>query len=137
VSAYFDLIAMNTKIFGELGAAVGVRMLAYSICSLVPADRSSSEKTISKGDLRRLMKDNFEWPTDAELDVAQLPVLAKNLAKNFMNTFFAERGSRLTLDESVRLSAQVRRSNFYFRSKTLLSVLTHDNAIVLPLMSRR
>jgi hypothetical protein len=137
VSAYFDLIAMNTKIFGEIGAAVGVRMLAYSICSLVPADRSSSEKTISKGDLRRLMKDNFEWPTDAELDVAQLPVLAKNLAKNFMNTFFAERGSRLTLDESVRLSAQVRRSNFYFRSKTLLSVLTHDNAIVLPLMSRR
>jgi hypothetical protein len=83
------------------------------------------------------MKDNFEWPTNAELDVAQLPVLAKNLAKNFMNTFFAERGSRLTLDESVRLSAQVRRSNFYFRSKTLLSVLTHDNAIVLPLMSRR
>jgi hypothetical protein len=137
VSAYFDLIAMNTKIFGELGAAVGVRMLAYSICSLVPSDRSSSEKTISKGDLRRLMKDNFEWPTDAELDVAQLPMLAKNLAKNFMNTFFAERGSRLTLDESVRLSAQVRRSNFYFRSKTLLSVLTHDNAIVLPLMSRR
>jgi hypothetical protein len=45
------------------------------------------------------MKDNFEWPTDAELDVAQLPVLAKNLAKNFMNTFFAECGSRLTLDE--------------------------------------
>jgi hypothetical protein len=27
------------------------------------------------------------------LDVTRLPVLAKNLAKNFMNTFFAERGS--------------------------------------------
>jgi hypothetical protein len=38
------------------------------------------------------MKDNFEWPTDAEFDVAQLPVLAKNLAKNFMNTFFASVG---------------------------------------------
>jgi hypothetical protein len=37
----------------------------------------------------------------------RLPVLAKNLAKNFMNTFFAERGSRLTLDESFCLSAQV------------------------------
>jgi hypothetical protein len=49
VSACFDLIAMNTKIFGELGAAVGVRTLAYSVCSLVPADRPSSEKTISKG----------------------------------------------------------------------------------------
>jgi hypothetical protein len=114
VNACFDLVSMNTKIFGELGAAVGVRTLAYSVCSLVPADRPSSEKTISKGDLRRLTKDNFEWPTDAELDVAQLPVLAKNLAKNFMNTFFAQRRFRLTLDESVRLSAQVRRIDFYF-----------------------
>jgi hypothetical protein len=133
VSACFDLIAMNTKIFGELGAAIGVRTLAYSVCSLVPADRPSSEKTISKGDLRRLTKDNFEWPTDAELDVAQLPVLAKN----FMNTFFAQRGSRLTLDESVRLSAQVRGSHFYFRFKTLPSVWTHANSILLPLVSRR
>jgi hypothetical protein len=114
VNACFDLIAMNTKIFGELGAAVGVRTLAYSVCSLVPADRPSSEKTISKGHLRRLMKDNFEWPTDAELDVTQLPVLAKNLAKNFMNTFFAQRGFCLMLDESVRQNAQVRRSDFYF-----------------------
>jgi hypothetical protein len=83
VNACFDLLAMNTKIFGELGAAVGVRTLAYSVCSLVPSDRSSSEKTISKSDLRRLTKDDFEWPTDADLDVAQLPVLPKNLAKNF------------------------------------------------------
>jgi hypothetical protein len=35
--------------------------------------------------------------TDAELDVAQLPVLAKNLTKNFMNTFFAERGGPVLL----------------------------------------
>jgi hypothetical protein len=117
MSTCFDLIAMNTKIFGELGAAVGVRTLAYSVCSLVPSDHPSSEKMISKGDLRRLMKDNFECPTDAELDIAQLPVLAKNLAKNFMNTFFAQRGSRLTLDESVRLRAQVRRSDFIFALK--------------------
>jgi hypothetical protein len=106
VSACFDLIAMNTKIFGELGTAVGVRTLAYSVCSLVPADRPSSEKTVSKNDLRRLTKDDYERPTDAELDISKLPVLAKNLAKNFMNTF-AERGTRLTLDESVRLSVQV------------------------------
>jgi hypothetical protein len=110
VNACFDLISMNTKIFGELGAAVGVRTLAYSVCSLAPSDRPSSEKTIRKSDLRRLTKENFEWPTDADLDVGQLPVLPKNLAKNFMNTFFAQRGYRLTLDESARLSAQVRRS---------------------------
>jgi hypothetical protein len=137
VSACFDLVAMNTKIFGELGAAVGVRMLAYSVCSLVPADHPSSEKTISKSDLRRLTKDNFEWPADTELDVAQLPVLAKNLTKNFMNTFFAECGYRLMLDESVRLRAQVRRSNLYFRSKTLFLVSTRDDVIVLPFMSCR
>jgi hypothetical protein len=119
VNAFFDLLAMNTKIFGELGAAVGVRTLAYSVCSLVPSDRPSSEKTISKSDLRRLTKDNFEWPADEDLDVAQLPVLPKNLTKNFMNTFFAQRGYRLTLDESARLSAQVRRSRFgsCFRSQ--------------------
>jgi hypothetical protein len=104
VRACFDLTTINTKIFGELRAAVGVRTLAYSVCSLVPADRPSSEKTISKGDLWRLTKNDFGWPTDAEVDVSKLPVLAKNLAKNFMNTF-AERGSRLTLDQSVRLSA--------------------------------
>jgi hypothetical protein len=134
VSACFDLITMNTKIFGELRAAVGVRTLAYSVCSLIPVDRPSSEKTVSKSDLRRLTKDDFGWPTDAELNVAQLHVLAKNLAKNFMNTFFAECRSRLTLDESVRLSAQVRRSSFYFCSNTPVLVPTHDDAIMLSLM---
>jgi hypothetical protein len=73
-----------------------------------------SEKTVSKSDIRRLTKDNYGWPSDVELDVSKLPVLARNLAKNFMNTFFAERGSRLTLDESFRLSAQVRRSDLLF-----------------------
>jgi hypothetical protein len=69
-----------------------------------------------------------------ELDVAQLPVLAKNLAKNFMNTFFAERGSCLTLDESARLIAQVHRSSFYFCSNTPVLVPTPDDAIMLSLM---
>jgi uncharacterized membrane protein YjjP (DUF1212 family) len=115
VSACFDLVSMNTKIFGELGAAVGVRTLAYYMCSMVPADCPSSEKTVSKSDLRRSTKDDYGWPSDAELDVSKLPVLAKNLAKNFMNTFFTEHGSRLTLVESVRLSAQVRRSDLCFR----------------------
>jgi hypothetical protein len=120
VTSCFDLIAMNSKIFGELGATVGVRTLAYSVRSLIPADHPLSEKTVSKNDLWRLMKDDYGWPADAELDVTRLPVLAKNLAKNFMNTFFVERGSRLTLDESVRLSTQVRRHDFYFRIDALL-----------------
>jgi hypothetical protein len=125
VNACFDLLSMNTKIFGELAAAVGVRTLAYSVCSLVPPDRPSSEK-ISKGDLRRLTKDNFAWPSDADLDVSQLPVLPKNLAKNFMNTFFAQRGYQLTLDESARLSAQVRRSCFLPKLMIALKVLLRN-----------
>jgi hypothetical protein len=132
VNACFDLIYTNTKIFGELGAAVGARTLAYSVCSLVPSDRPSSEKTISKSDLRRLTKENFEWPSDADLDVGQLPVLPKNLAKNFMNTFFAQRGYRLTLDKSARLSAQVHRSYFYPSSKVALKVYSHNYFDTLP-----
>jgi hypothetical protein len=120
VNACFDLISVNTKIFGELAAAVGVRTLAYSVCSLMPPDRPSSEKTISKGDLRRLTKENFEWPSDAELEVGQLPVLPKNLAKNFMNTFFARCGYQLTLDESERLKAQVRRNCAFLFLKAYL-----------------
>jgi hypothetical protein len=134
VSACFDLITMNTKIFGELGAAVGVRTLAYSVCFLILAECPSSEKTISKNDLRRLTKDDHWWPSDAELDVTRLPVLSKNLAKNFMNTFFAEHGPRLTLDESARLSAQVRRSSFYLCSNSPILVPTPDDAIMLSLM---
>jgi hypothetical protein len=99
---------MNTKIFGELGAAVGVRTLVYSVCSLDPVDRPLSEKTVRRNNIRLLTKDDYGWPSDVELDVSKLPMLAKNLTKNFMNTFFAERGSRLALDEFVRLSAQVR-----------------------------
>jgi hypothetical protein len=133
VDACFDLLSMNTKIFGELGAAVGVRTLAYSVCSLVPSERPSSEKTISKSDLRRLTKDNFEWPTDADLDVGQLPVLPKN----FMNTFFAQRGYRLTLDESARLSAQVHRSYLFPSFKVALVVSSHAYFDMLPPLSCR
>jgi hypothetical protein len=134
VNACFDVISMNTKIFGELGAAVGVRTLAYSVCSLVPPDRPSSEKTISKGDLRRLTKENFEWPSDAELDVGQLPVLPKNLAKNFMNTVFARHGYQLTLDESECLSAQVRRSYFFLLFVVVLKAHPHKYFNTLPLL---
>jgi hypothetical protein len=51
-----------------------------------------------------------------------------------MNTFFTQRGYRLTLDESVCLSAQVHRSHFYFRFKTLLVVSTRTHADILPSM---
>jgi hypothetical protein len=39
-----------------------------------------------------------------------------------MNTFFAQRGYQLTLDESARLSAQVRRSYFLLMLMIALKV---------------
>jgi hypothetical protein len=66
-----------------------------------------------------LTKDDYGWPSDVELDVSKLLVLPKNLAKSFMNTFFAEHRSHLTLDESVRLSTQVRWSDLHFRIDAL------------------
>jgi putative Ca2+/H+ antiporter (TMEM165/GDT1 family) len=68
-------------------------------------DRPSSDKVVSKDDLPRLTKDDYNWSRDA--DMMKLRVLAKNLAKNFVNTFFAEHGDRLTLN-NARLGAQVR-----------------------------
>jgi hypothetical protein len=59
-------------------------------------------------------------------------VLPKNLAKNFMNTFFAQRGYQLTLDESARLSAQVRRSCFYLLSRVALKVHSRKYLDILP-----
>jgi hypothetical protein len=50
---------MNTKILGELGSVVGVHTLAYSVCSLVPSDRASSEQVMSKNDIHQLTKDDY------------------------------------------------------------------------------
>jgi hypothetical protein len=76
-------------------------------------------------------------PNEGHLDVAQLPVLPKNLAKNFMNTFFAQREYCLTLDESARLSAQVCRSHSYSRFETLLVMPLRTRVDILPPMYRR
>jgi hypothetical protein len=65
------------------------------------------------------------------------PCSRKNLAKNFMNTFFAQRGYRLTLDEFVHLSAQVCRSHFCSCFETLLVVSPRTHVDILPLVYRR
>jgi hypothetical protein len=64
-------------------------------------------------------------------------VLPKNLAKNFMNTFFAQRGYQLTLDESARLSAQVRRSYFLLLFMVALKVHSRKYFNTLASLFRR
>jgi hypothetical protein len=49
-----------------------------------------------------------------------------------MNTFFAQRGYRLTLDESARLSAQVHRSYLCPSLKVALMVSFHAYFDMLP-----
>jgi hypothetical protein len=49
-----------------------------------------------------------------------------------MNTFFAQRGYRLTLDESARLSAQVHRSYLCPSFKVALVVCSHAYFYTLP-----
>jgi hypothetical protein len=49
-----------------------------------------------------------------------------------MNTFFAQHGYQLTLDESARLSAQVHRSCFYLLSRVALKVHSRKYFDILP-----
>jgi hypothetical protein len=51
-----------------------------------------------------------------------------------MNTFFAQRGYRLTMNESARLSAQVRQSSSYSHFELLLVMPLRTCADILPLM---
>jgi hypothetical protein len=51
-----------------------------------------------------------------------------------MNTFFAQRGYRLTIDESARLSAQVHRSPSYSHFEVLLVMPLRTYADILPPM---
>jgi hypothetical protein len=54
-----------------------------------------------------------------------------------MNTFFAQREYRPTLDESARLSAQVCRSHSYSRFETLLVMPLRTRVDILPPMYRK
>jgi hypothetical protein len=54
-----------------------------------------------------------------------------------MNTFFAQRGYQLTLDESARLSAQVRRSYFLLLFMVALKVHSRKYFNTLPSLFRR
>ncbi|RLN07803.1 uncharacterized protein C2845_PM11G17710 [Panicum miliaceum] len=99
VNQFFDwlrtCLAMlddGSKLYGDLSAVVAARTLAASVCSLLPSD-ANSPPVISKTQLRTLCSDAFNWPSDNAVRPEKLPTLPKNIAKNFMESFFKGKGS--------------------------------------------
>jgi hypothetical protein len=65
---------------------------------------------MTKIDLRQLHDASFAWPT--ETSVYKIPVLPKNIVKNFMQMFFTKFGFCLTIVEGWRVLQKVRVGSF-------------------------
>ena len=77
------------------------------MCSLLKAP-ASGEASVTKSRLRTLRDPGVHWPSTEEVKPETLPALPRNIAKNFMATFFQERGRELVAHEGDRMKAQVR-----------------------------
>ena len=62
---------------------------------------------MSKAKLRTLRDPGVQWPSTKEVKPETLPALPRNIAKNFMATFFQERGRELVAHEGESMKAQV------------------------------
>jgi hypothetical protein len=67
---------------------------------------------MTKTDLHQLHDANFAWP--AETSVDKTPVLPKNIAKNFMQTFLKKFGYGLTVAEGRRVLRKVHDTSSHF-----------------------
>jgi hypothetical protein len=77
----------GSQFFGELNASVTVRSLIAAVCSLIKAP-DGGEAIFSKTKLRTLRDPSVQWPSADELKPEALGALPRNIAKNFMATFF-------------------------------------------------
>ena len=80
------------QFFGELNAGVA----AHSIIAAV-----------SKTKLRTLLDPAVQWPSTDEVKSEALAALPRNIAKNFMATFFQEKGRELVAHEGACMKSQV------------------------------
>jgi len=94
----------GSQFFGELNAGVTARSLIAVVCSLVEAP-AGGEASVTKSRLRTLRDPSVQWPCAEEVKPETLPALPRNIAKNFMATFFQERGRELVAHEGDRLKA--------------------------------
>ena len=96
----------SSQFFGELNAGVTARSLIAAVCSLLEAP-VGGKASVSKAKLRTLRDPGVQWPSAEEVKPEALPALPRNIAKNFMATFFQERGRELVAHEGDRMKAQV------------------------------
>ena len=94
----------GSQFFGELNAGVVARSFIAAVCSLLKAT-ASGEASVTKSRLRTLRDPGVQWPSTEEVKPETLPALPRNIAKNFMATFFQERGRELVAHEGDRLKA--------------------------------
>ena len=88
----------GSQFFGELNAGVAARSLIAMVCSLLEAP-AGGEASVSKSKLRTLRDPGVQWPSIEEVKPETLPAIPRNIAKNFMATFFQERGRELVAHE--------------------------------------
>jgi len=95
-----------SQFFGELNAGVAAHSLIAAVCSLLEAP-AGGEAAVSKTKLRTLRDPAVQWPSTDEVKPEALAALPRNIAKNFMATFFQENGRELVAHEGERMKAQV------------------------------
>jgi len=100
------MIDCGSQFFGELNAGVAARSLIAVVCSLLEAP-AGGEAAVSKTKLRTLRDPAMQWPSIDEVKPEALAALPCNIAKNFMATFFQEKGRELVVHEGARMKGQV------------------------------
>lgn len=75
-------------------------MLADSVCSLLPDD-STTLTGITKAHLCQIHKSSFKWPLEENFLLDRLSPLLKNIAKNFIESFYKEKGVALVHHEGL------------------------------------
>jgi hypothetical protein len=71
------------------------------------AGGGSVDATVMKAQLCSMRDASFEWPSPEEVHPNALPLLPKNITKNFTATFFKTCGRVLIWAEPERLKQQV------------------------------
>jgi len=96
----------GSQFFGELNASVAARSLIAAVCSLLEAP-AGGEASVTKSKLCTLRDPGVQWPSTEEVKPEMLPALPRNIAMNFMATFFQESGREVVVHKGERMKAQV------------------------------
>lgn len=83
------MLDARSKLYGDLSAVVTARTSAASVCNFLPTE-ADSPQTISKTQLHTLRSSSFGWPSEEAVRLENLPPLPKNIAKNFIESFFKD-----------------------------------------------